>query len=179
MDTQQVQRDAAGTLRCRECGFAYALTPDQVADRTESGLAAVQAAVRGAPEDQRARRPAPAVWSVNAYTAHLADAMRMMQGRIQLIAARDRPALASHDQDQAVADGCFDARAAPAARADLTRTAQAIAACVRALPPDAWDRVGLHSEAGEVRLSDIAHDVPHELEHHAGDIRRLVDSARS
>jgi uncharacterized damage-inducible protein DinB len=171
MDPTQVIRQPDGTMRCRQCGFRYTLTPEQVADRAGRGLAAVRAAVASVPEDASSRRPAPEVWSVNAYAAHLADVAEVIYGRIQLIAARARPSLAWHDQDQAVEEGRQDQKPAVDSLRQLEGTVRAFEDYVRALPESAWDRVGVHAKAGEVRLAEIAQDLPHELEHHADDIR--------
>ena len=173
MDTRQVTRDENGTMRCRECGFPYALAPGEVADRADQAMAAVDDAVRAAPLTLRGRRPAPDVWSVNAYTAHLAEAALVIDGRIRRMAQEDRPALAAYDQDHTAAEGRFDERPADASLATLRETVAACTVEMRSLSPERWQRTGLHAEAGEVRLSDIAHDLAHELEHHAADIRRV------
>ncbi len=173
MDTQQVVRDDTGTLRCRECGFPYALSPLAVAARADRELDAVREAVATVPVELRGYRPAPAVWSVNAYVAHLAEAAAVIAGRIQTIIAHNRPPLASYDQDQTARVGRFDERPADDSLIALRQTVSACTAEIRGLAPGSWARTGLHAEAGEVRLSDIAHDLAHELEHHATDIRRV------
>ncbi len=173
MDTRQVVRDDTGTMRCRECGFPYALSPLEVAERADHALATVREAVAAVPVELRGRRPSPAVWSVNAYVAHLAEAAAVIAGRIQAIIARDRPPLASYDQDQTARVGRFDERPADDSLIALRPTVDACTAEIRGLAPGSWERMGLHAEAGEVRLSDIAHDLAHELEHHATDIRRV------
>lgn len=173
MDPQQVVRDETGIMRCRECGFPYALSQTEVAERADRGLAAVEEAIGGVPLDRRHRRPAPDVWSVNAYTAHLAEAAEVIAGRVRVLAEQERPPLPSYDQERAVAEGRYDERRAEDSLARLRVTVRDCVAHVRALPPEAWRRSGHHAEAGEVYLSDIAHDLAHELEHHAGDIRRI------
>lgn len=173
MDPQQVKRDADGVMRCGECGFAYGLDPKEVAKRAGSGLEAVRRAVAGVPEALRNRRPSPAVWSVNAYTAHLADTAEVIDWRVRRVAEQDRPLLPNHDQDEAVERSRADERSVEESLALLERRVRAFQEYVEKLAADAWGRVGVHSRAGEVRLSDVAHDMPHELEHHAGDIRRV------
>ncbi len=175
MDVNQVERDADGVFRCRECGFRYALAPAEIAAACEASLGDVVAAAGGVPTALRARRIAPPVWSPNAYCAHLADATELIEGRVRRIATEDRPLLPGYDQDEAAVAGRFDE--VPMA-ASLPRIEAAVArftALVRSLPEDAWSRAGVHEEAGDLRLRDIAHDMPHELTHHAGDLRRLAE----
>jgi hypothetical protein len=173
MDPQQVIRGSDGIMRCRECGFAYNLERGEVANRSASGFSAVQAAVLATPDERRSVRPAPAIWSVNAYTSHLADAAAIINLRVRAIAETDRPELPYHDQDKAVAEGHADEIAATDSLQRLEESVQAFQWYLTALPAPAWERIGIHSRAGEVRLADIAHDMPHELEHHARDIRRI------
>ena len=173
MDPTQVIRQPDGSLQCRQCGFSYTLTSEEVADSAGRGLVAVRAAVAGVPENAASRRPAPDIWSVNAYTAHLADAAGVIYDRIRLIAEQDRPLLPWHDQDQAVEEGRHDQTPAGDSLGHLEGTVRTFQEYVWALPRGAWERVGVHAKAGEVRLSEIAQDLPHELEHHAGDIRDI------
>lgn len=179
MDPRQVVRDDTGMMRCRECGFTYALSPRDIGDRARSEYDAVAAAVASVPDTYRGRRPSPGVWSVNAYTAHLADAAEVITYRINAIAGGDRPSLPNHDQDAAVEESCADERPAEESLARLEQTVEAFRRSVEGLPDDAWDRVGIHSVVGEVRLREVAHDMPHELQHHAEDIRRVGRDVQS
>lgn len=179
MDAQQVVRDANGVMRCRECGFVYALSPDQIAERAGTGYDAVAAAVASVPEEYRAQRPAPRVWSVNAYTSHLADAAEVIHRRIVAIAEQDLPLLPNHDENEAVERTRADERPAEESLARLQHHVAAFRDTILALPLDAWDRAGMHSIVGEVRLREIAHDMPHELHHHAGDVRVVGGQVRA
>ncbi|GAC1462938.1 MAG: hypothetical protein NVS2B16_25840 [Chloroflexota bacterium] len=178
MDPQQVERDSDGVMRCQQCGFAYTLSPPEIIARAGSGLDGVVAAVQSTDASLRHRRPSPNVWSVNAYTSHLADAADVITWRVRAIAETDAPLLPNHDQDRAVEDGLADRHPAGDSLKRLEETVRAFQRYVLALEPGALHRVGRHSIAGEVRLSDIAHDMPHELTHHAQDIRTVGDLVR-
>lgn len=171
MDPNQVIRGHDGVLRCHQCGFEYTLSLHEIPDQAASGLEAVDAALAGVPEPDRGRRPSPDVWSVNAYMAHLADAAEVIDWRVTAIAAEDMPLLPNHDQDRAVEESRADEVPADASLDRLMKTVDGFRVRVQNLDPAAGQRVGVHSAAGEVRLSDIAHDMPHELHHHARDIR--------
>jgi hypothetical protein len=173
MDPKQVLRDSNGVMRCRECGFTYNLDRDEVARRVGPNFEAVRLAVVASPADRRHIRPASTVWSINAYTAHLADAAGVINLRMRAIAETDRPELPYHDQDHAVEEARADERPAEESLAQLEESVQAFQWYLTALPPTAWERVGIHSKAGPIRLADVAHDMVHELEHHARDIRRI------
>jgi hypothetical protein len=178
MDPSQVIRDQNGVMRCRECGFGYNLSPEEIESRSGRGVAAVQEAVAGVPASHRSRRPSPAVWSVNAYTAHLADAAAVITGRVHAITKQDRPPLPYHDQDRAVEDGRADEQPADASLHRLQETVASFRTFISGLLPEQWDRVGVHARAGDVTLREIAHDLPHELEHHTMDIRKVGEQVK-
>jgi hypothetical protein len=178
MDPEQVTRDQSGALRCRECGFAYTLTPDEVVEHTQQALQAVQSALQGSPADRMNRRVAPEVWSINGYMAHLDEAGTVILSRVRAITQEDRPALPYYDQDAAAEERRYDEIPAATSLGGLQRTVPLFVEYLRTLPAGSWERVGVH-RIGEVRLAEIAHDMPHELRHHAGDIRRLNEELRT
>lgn len=172
MDPEQVTRAENGVMRCRQCGFTYDLGLGETARRAERGLDAFKAAVLETSEGERSRRPSPDVWSVNAYTAHMAEAANVIYERVRNIAEQDRPGLEWYDQNEAVERGRYDDHPAAESLKPLQESVEAFARYLAALPEAAWERTGVHSRAGDVKLSDIAQDMVHELEHHAGDIVR-------
>lgn len=173
MDPTQVSRGDDGVFQCRECGFRYALSGAEIARVSTATVGDVRDAALAIPSALRSRRTAPAVWSPNAYCAHLADASELIEGRVGRIASEDRPLLRGYDQDEAAVVGRFDEVAMDASLQRIDAAVARFVALVDGLPDDAWERAGVHEEAGEVRLRDIAHDMPHELRHHAGDLRTI------
>ncbi|WP_412062363.1 DinB family protein [Rubrivirga sp. IMCC45206] len=127
----------------------------------------VARAVAGLSEDAAREVPGPGAWSVLQIVRHLADSEIVYGYRIRLIAAADRPPIPGYDQD-AWADALAYHRGAVAdALLDYADARRVTLALLRALPADAWDRVGLHSERGEESVRDIAtllagHDLNHE-----------------
>lgn len=176
MDPQQVTRGDDGVMRCTQCGFAYELDAAETARRAGDGFEAFQFAVIAVPEPRQAQRPAPAVWSVNAYTAHMAEAANVIYERVRNIVEQDRPTLEWYDENEAVERGNYDGRLAIESLEPLRETVTAFRHFLENLAPEAWNRVGIHSRAGEVRLSEIAQDMPHELEHHTDDVTRIAGS---
>jgi hypothetical protein len=171
MDPNQVKRGPDGVMQCIQCGFRYDLNPTQVAERAEAGIEAVRQAVADTPMERRSRRPAPDVWSVNGYTRHLADATGVILQRIDLILAENHPFLPYWDEAADAEAKKIDDSPADDSIPVLAEGVRVFGARMRALPADAWNRVGIHERAGEVRLSEIALDMAHEIEHHAQDIR--------
>jgi hypothetical protein len=173
MDPRQVLRGSDGTFRCRECGFRYALSGAEIIQTCTGASGEVRDSALAVPERLRARRIAPAVWSPNAYCAHLADASELIEGRVRRIATEDRPFLQGYDQDGAAERGHFDDVPVEPSLQRIDEAVGRFVELIAALPEHAWQRVGVHEEAGDILFRDIAHDMPHELVHHAGDLRRL------
>jgi DinB superfamily len=173
VDPQQVTRNSNGDMQCRQCGFRYNHSAHEVAELSKSGYESVREVVEATPPDRANVRPAPHVWSVNAYTAHLAEASGVVLSRVRLIATEDRPAIAWYDENESVERNRLDERETAASLVGLQSNVKEFAAYLRGLPDEAWERVGVHSRAGAVRLAEIAHDMAHELQHHADDIRAI------
>lgn len=173
MDPNQVKRDEDGVMTCVQCGFRYDLDPTHVAERAEAATQAVRQAVADTPPERRSRRPSPEVWSVNAYTQHLADASGVILQRIDLILAQDRPYLPYWDEAADAEANRIDESPADDSIHVLEERVSRFGERMRTLPPGAWERVGIHELAGEIQLSEIAHDMAHETEHHAQDIRAV------
>lgn len=171
MDPNQVKRDEDGIMRCVQCGFHYDLSPTEVAERADAATQAIRQAVADTPAERRSQRPSPEVWSVNGYTRHLADASGVILQRIDLILTQDRPYLPYWDEAADADANRIDESPADDSIPVLEERVARFGERMRALPPGAWDRVGIHERAGEIRLSEIAHDMAHETEHHAQDIR--------
>lgn len=120
-----------------------------------------------------------ATWSVHEIVGHLADNEFVFGARVRFVAAEDRPLLPAYDEQRFVArlgieraslEDLFDVWvAARAANVHL----------LDRLPDDAWSRIGIHAERGELSLMQIVvggagHDRVHEEQ-----IERTIARARA
>jgi DinB superfamily len=125
--------------------------------------------VAGLGEDVLARRPPPGGWSMREVLGHLADHEVVLGYRERIVAAQDRPPLTGYDQEAFVRRLLPDGRSA-AELLDAFRAVRAInVALLERLPPEAFARVGLHSERGEESLEHMVrlyagHDLVHEAQ---------------
>ena len=173
MDPEQVQRGDDGVMRCTQCGFAYNHDSGETAEAAQDGLESFEFAVLAVPEAVQSKRPAPDVWSVNAYSAHMAEAATVIYERVRNIAEQDRPTLEWFDENESVQRGQYDERPAVESLAPLRESVAAFRRYLQDLPGGDWERIGVHSRAGDVSLAEIAQDMPHELRHHAEDVARI------
>jgi uncharacterized damage-inducible protein DinB len=125
--------------------------------------------LRSASERELAQRPSRGKWSVVEVLNHLADHEVIQGSRWRLVGAMERPPIHGYDQEafQAAQD-LEGTRAKDLWRAFAAARAANLAFLAR-LEPQAWGRLGLHSERGEESLSDMTwrcagHDRIHEAQ---------------
>ena len=126
----------------------------------------VRRLIRGLTEKQLETKPAPGKWCIKEIVAHLADGEVILGSRYRFIGAHDRPPLPATDQD-AFADRLGPMNAKASDLADDFAMARAVnLGLLERLPAEAWDRVGLHSEDGEVSIrSTVATYAGHDRIH--------------
>jgi hypothetical protein len=125
----------------------------------------VRGAIAGLTDAQLRTPEKPGKWSMRDVVRHLADAELVLAWRYRMILAHDRPPIAGYDQDLWVAK---------LERDDDTETIAGDLEAVRSInlrllkvqKPEAWERVGLHSERGEESLALLVrmaagHDIVH------------------
>jgi DinB family protein len=122
--------------------------------------------IRGLSERQLETKPAPGKWCIKEIVAHLADSEVIVGSRYRFMAAHERPHLPATDQDAFVERlGPMNARAADLAD-DFAMARAVNLGLLERLPEEAWDRVGLHSERGEVSIrSTVATYAGHDRIH--------------
>ena len=118
-------------------------------DVLASTVAAVRELTAGVPDEVLNRRPEPGEWSAFEVLGHIWDAEVAFSWRTRLVIAQDRPTLTGYDQVawaalarpgfDALLDG-FEAMRGP----NLLMLA--------AVKDEDWQRIGLHTERGEVSL---------------------------
>ena len=140
-------------FRCDECGFDNStMTNGELVD-----LIASYAVDADALSEQR---PAPDVWSPREYAWHMSSVFDFYGERIELVLTTDRPQLAGRD---------YSGDPEPAPSPD----AGPVAARLRALTPEQWQRVGLGSTDGAERdIRNLASRLAHECVHHTLDMAR-------
>ncbi len=105
-------------------------------------------------DEQLRRRPAPGEWSIVEITGHLVDKTEVWGERFRHITSQDRPSLPAFDQDAWVRERDYQAQPFPALAERLGGMLVQLAADLRQLPPDAWERIGLHEERGHLTLAE-------------------------
>lgn len=140
----------------------------------------VLAALQGLTNEQLQAEPIPGTWTLQQIFIHLHDSDQIGIVRMKLIITEDRPNLAAYDQDAFVRNLCHDKTDVHAACRIFDESRLLFATVLRNLPDEAFERVGVHSEDGEVTLRQCVEKYIQHVEHHMQFIhkkRELVGNA--
>lgn len=146
-----------GTARTREAILtALAAYPDELARLVFAG---------GDPE--ALMRPASdGGWGVVEILPHLRDWEEIFLDRARAIVEQDRPHLPAYDDELWAIERDYRGQDPHATFEHFRELRSRLVDYLRALPPEAWDRVGEHGAFGEITLQWMAnHVVDHDQEH--------------
>jgi uncharacterized damage-inducible protein DinB len=132
--------------------------------QTTSGK--IRQAVAGRPLDQLRQPEKPGKWSAIEVVQHLADSDLVWAYRMRQIAAEDRPRLTGYDQDLWAEQLGYQNVALSETLDQFESLRKLNLGFLHRLEPEAFARVGVHSERGEERLDHMVrlyagHDLVH------------------
>jgi len=144
-----------------------------VLERLAASPAALAAALKGAPDDVLRRKAAGGKWSMIEHAAHVRDIERVYQGRFSQMVFGEKPSFWMLDNDRA-AEALKYAGADPAEVAkEFKRLREDSIALLRALPHEGWQKTGMHPEAGEITVEQLAVRLADHGDAHLGKIKAL------
>jgi len=113
-------------------------------------------------------------WSVRQIVCHLADSEAVVAMRFRQIIAEDNPSLPAWDQNAWTAHLDYDKRKL-SQTLEIFRTLRVALnyELLKDLPPQAFERTGMHSERGKVRLLDLITLAAEHVEKHATQLQSV------
>jgi uncharacterized damage-inducible protein DinB len=132
----------------------------------ETGAKKVSQAIEGLTRDDLLTFPVPGTWSIQQIVLHLADSEQVFADRMKRVIAEDNPALLAYDENKWTASLHYPAQSAADAAAMIELTRRQMARVLRSLPESAFERKGIHSQAGPVSLRELVGKAAGHLEHH-------------
>lgn len=110
--------------------------------------------------------PVPGTWSIQQIVMHLVDSDLIASDRMKRIIAEDRPRLVAYDETK-FATNLFYEKLDPKLAARVFHDNRVLTATILAqLSPEAFDRVGVHSEYGDISLLSLLQKFVDHLDHH-------------
>jgi len=118
--------------------------------------AVVARLLRGAGPDDYDRRPDPERFTLREVIAHLADWEGVWWERLEAVRTRHRPVLPGYDEGQWAIDHDYAHADVERQLACFAERRRRLVALLESLGPQDWERVGLHTEVGEITLEGLA-----------------------
>jgi len=154
---------------CPECGFVAAdVEVPAIGDAVRAGLPRWRSALA---RPEVTARPAPGVWSVLEYGAHVRDVFRVFDERLGLMLSQHDPLFANWDQDAAALAGDYASQDPARVAVELEESGRAVAERFDAVAPGQVERVGRRSNGSVFTVRTLGRYFLHDVEHHLHDVR--------
>ena len=140
---------------------------EQLIQAYADGPRLLEAAVAGILPDEMRFSPGPGHWSIHENVVHVADAELVGTTRMRYVIAQPGSTLVSFDQEQWARALDYRSHSLDGALAQFRAVRRTTADILRAAPADAWERMGVNTEAGPQTLEWLvalfADHVPYHL----------------
>ena len=141
------------------------MTPEAI-EHYAAGGQRLSLAIRGLEAADLALTSEPGTWSIQQLVVHVADAELALADRMKRVIATDNPPLLAWDENAFMAALRYDQQSVDDAVALVDLTRRQVGRILRALSAAAFDRAGVHSEAGHLTLADLVVRADKHLDHH-------------
>lgn len=116
----------------------------------------------------------PGKWSGRQVLLHLTDANGVLLDRLRRLQADAKPLLWAFDQNAWDEHLHYDRRDLTIASALFTATLDAIVELAILVPPERFERVGVHSEIGRKTFAEVLAFIHQHNQHHLDQVRAAV-----
>lgn len=140
-------------------------------ERYRRGAELVAVSITGAAGAELDWAPGPGQWSIRKIVAHLADSETVVATRFRHVIAEDQPKLEAWDQNLWADRLDYGRRKTSQALESFRRMRAENYELLKDLPPEAFDRVGVHSERGPLTLRQLLQLNAEHAESHAAQLR--------
>ncbi|PYE55180.1 DinB family protein [Deinococcus yavapaiensis] len=127
--------------------------PSAVLDRFEANLALVHNLFDDVTEERLKEERVPGKWSAHANLAHLGQFHDAMRERVGWILSQDDPKFTRFNPDTHPDTAVWTAKSKAQLLQDFEAERRKLLAELRALPPEAWQRIGTHGVFGTKTLA--------------------------
>jgi len=149
-------------------------------DEYAAGPQELRVAIAGMTPEQIDAVPVPGKWSTRQVICHLADFEPVYADRMKHVIAEDKPSFAGGFHQQFAEHLAYDQRDIEEEIKLIEVTRSQMARILRSLPPEAFERTGIHSVDGPMTLRTLLERITNHIPHHVQFIeekRRAMKSA--
>jgi hypothetical protein len=143
----------------------------ELLERLRRGAEMVAVSITGAAGSELDYVPEPGKWSIRQIVAHLADAEMVAGARMRGIIAEDNPRIEAYDQNAWATNLDYGRRKTSQALETFRRIRGENYELLKDLPPQVFEREGLHSERGPMSLKFLLQLMAEHAENHAAQMR--------
>jgi hypothetical protein len=146
-------------------------------DEFERGTDKITSALRGLSREELHWLPpagaGPEVgrWTIHQVVIHLMDSDVVAVHRMKRVIAEDAPLLIAYDENGFVRSLFYEEQSAEAAITIMDLNRREFARVLRRLPDSAFDRAGVHNQAGKVTLGDMVGSYVRHVDGHLNFVR--------
>ena len=130
--------------------------------------------VRSIGANDLSRIPKEGEWSAAYVIHHMADADMHFATRFLHILTVDKPAIVPFDEDVYPDRLKYSARDAHDSLASIIGLHKVVANILKLVDEKDWNRVGIHSEKGEVTLADVLTLASNHTKSHVGQLQEII-----
>lgn len=146
-------------------------SPQTLIEQYLAGPKELRAAIAGMTRQQLTARPVPGKMSTLEVVCHVTDFEPIYADRMKRVIALDNPTLLGADENLFLQKLAYHDRDLEEELAIVERTRSQMGRILRALPAEAWQRTGNHSERGPMTLERLVTAITNHLPHHVQFIR--------
>jgi len=139
-------------------------------DEYLAGPELLRQSVAGMTEEELDARPIPGKWSTRQVVCHIADFEPIYADRMKRVIAEERPTFFGGDPDTFAAGLAYERRVVADELALIAVVRRNMAAILRTLIPDAFERAGVHSQDGPLTLETLLRRITVHIPHHVATI---------
>ena len=142
------------------------MSPDALIDDYLAGPQTLRNAIAGMTAEQIDAAPIPGKWSTRQVICHIADFEPIYGDRMKHVIAEDEPSFAGGFHQQFADHLAYDARAIDEELAVIEAVRNQMARILRTLPPESFERTGIHSVDGPITLGALLERITGHIPHH-------------
>ena len=136
-------------------------------DEYLAGPQALREAINGMTEEQINAAPIPDKWSTQQVICHIADFEPVYADRMKHVIAENQPTFAGGFHQQFAEHLAYDKRNIDEELRLIEAVRSQMARILRTLPPESFERTGIHSVEGPMTLGSLLERITNHIPHHA------------
>ena len=141
-------------------------TRDRLVKGYLAGPAQLRQAVKGMTTEQLRAKPVAGKMSTLEVVCHLVDFDPVYVERMKRTIAMDKPAILGADENDFARKLCYHDRDLEEELGLLELTRSCMSKILMKLPLEAWSRIGVHNERGEMTLQKMVETMINHIPHH-------------